>query len=243
MVGRNLMFHAVQRFVMWSTRKLPSTGPRKSISFRDFYLYQGERLGSVQSSGFEAGYGDLLMHFYSVFDRSRLRKLRLLRPFLRIPAMLAIKIFGRGTIFNCCLEDFPYPDNRVVLDPEQDDGIRMQYTVREELKYRNQRFHEMLKKHLDPRRTIFSAPVVDLNFSHACGTCVMGDDPTKSVVDRNGKAHGIDNLYIADASFMPTSAAINPSLTVAANALRVADAIKAAFAKSILESPFEQTAG
>jgi choline dehydrogenase-like flavoprotein len=53
----------------------------------------------------------------------------------------------------------------------------------------------------------------------------MNDDPSLGVVDRDCRAHGIDNFFIADASFMPSSAACNPSLTVAANALRVSTAI------------------
>jgi choline dehydrogenase-like flavoprotein len=66
---------------------------------------------------------------------------------------------------------------------------------------------------------------VSLNYGHPCGTCRAGDDPATSVLDRNCKAHGIDNLYIVDSSFMPTSGGTNPSLTIAANALRVADNI------------------
>jgi choline dehydrogenase-like flavoprotein len=50
----------------------------------------------------------------------------------------------------------------------------------------------------------------------------MGDDPDASVVDRDCRAHGVDNLYIADASFFASSGGINPSLTIAANALRIA---------------------
>jgi choline dehydrogenase-like flavoprotein len=65
----------------------------------------------------------------------------------------------------------------------------------------------------------------NLNFGHPCGTCRFGDDPETSVLDRNNKAHGLDNLYVTDASFFPSSAGVNPSLTIAANALRVADVI------------------
>ena len=60
-------------------------------------------------------------------------------------------------------------------------------------------------------------------FSHAVGTMRMGDDPKKSVLDRNCRFNGLDNLYVLDGSFMPSSAALNPSLTISANALRVAD--------------------
>jgi choline dehydrogenase-like flavoprotein len=226
MVGRNLMFHAVDRFVVWPNKSIASSGPRKSISFRDFYYFDGKRLGSVQSSGLEAGYGDLLMHFYGVFDRSLFSRLRMLRPFLRVPAKLAVWLFGRGTIFSYCLEDLPYPDNRVALDPSEADGIVMKYTIRQELRDRIRAFQGLLRERLDRWRTVFIYQDVGLNFSHACGTCVMGNDPSTSVIDRECRAHGIANLFIADASFMPTSAAINPSLTVAANALRVSESIK-----------------
>jgi choline dehydrogenase-like flavoprotein len=57
--------------------------------------------------------------------------------------------------------------------------------------------------------------------SHQCGTARMGADPATSVVDAQLRAHDLDNLYIADASVLPTSAAVNPSLTVAALALRL----------------------
>ena len=56
---------------------------------------------------------------------------------------------------------------------------------------------------------------------------VYGDDPRSSVLDRDCKVHGLDNLYVADSSFMPTSNGVNPSLTIAANALRVGDHIVA----------------
>jgi choline dehydrogenase-like flavoprotein len=61
--------------------------------------------------------------------------------------------------------------------------------------------------------------------SHQCGTARMGNDPKASVVDVNLKAHDLDNLYVVDASVLPTSAAVNPSLTIAALALRAGDHI------------------
>ena len=59
--------------------------------------------------------------------------------------------------------------------------------------------------------------------AHACGTCRFGADPTTSVLDPDNRCHDLDNLYVVDASFFPTSGSTNPSLTIAANALRVAD--------------------
>jgi choline dehydrogenase-like flavoprotein len=58
--------------------------------------------------------------------------------------------------------------------------------------------------------------------AHACGTCRFGLDPADSVLNADNRAHGIDNLYVVDASFFPSSGGTNPSLTIAANALRVA---------------------
>jgi choline dehydrogenase-like flavoprotein len=58
-------------------------------------------------------------------------------------------------------------------------------------------------------------------FSHAVGTVRMGTDPSTSALDPSCNFRGVENLYVVDGSFMPTSAAVNPSLTIAANALRV----------------------
>ena len=61
--------------------------------------------------------------------------------------------------------------------------------------------------------------------AHACGTCRFGESPETSVLDRWNRAHEMDNLYVADASFLPTSGGLGPALTIAANALRVAEEV------------------
>jgi choline dehydrogenase-like flavoprotein len=58
---------------------------------------------------------------------------------------------------------------------------------------------------------------------HQCGTCRFGTDPKSSVLDLNCRAHDVDNLYVVDSSFYPSSAALNPTHTLLANALRVGD--------------------
>ncbi len=118
-LAATLMFHANQNFALWPSEQLPSSGPRKSICFRDFYYADGERCGCVQSTGFELGYGEFLMHLYQRFDHGAPNYLRFLRPFLRIPAAMTIKRFGRGTIFVNLIEDLPYPENRVVLNEDE----------------------------------------------------------------------------------------------------------------------------
>ena len=63
--------------------------------------------------------------------------------------------------------------------------------------------------------------------SHQCGTVRFGADPATSVLDAHCKAWDVDNLYVVDASFFPSSAAMNPALTIAAQALRVAEQLAA----------------
>jgi choline dehydrogenase-like flavoprotein len=58
---------------------------------------------------------------------------------------------------------------------------------------------------------------------HQNGTCRMGTDPATSVLDTQCKAHELDNLYVVDASFFVSASAVNPSLTVIANAIRVGE--------------------
>ena len=72
-------------------------------------------------------------------------------------------------------------------------------------------------------------PQADSNqrIAHVCGTCRFGDDPDTSVLDRENRVHDLDNLFVVDASFMPSSGGTNPSLTIAANALRVAESMHA----------------
>ena len=62
--------------------------------------------------------------------------------------------------------------------------------------------------------------------AHQAGTMRFGTDPISSVLDTNCKAHQLDNLYVTDASFFPSIGAVNPTLTIIANALRVADHLK-----------------
>jgi choline dehydrogenase-like flavoprotein len=62
--------------------------------------------------------------------------------------------------------------------------------------------------------------------AHQAGTARFGTNPANSVLDIDCKAHEVENLYVADASFFPSIGSVNPTLTIIANALRVADRIK-----------------
>ena len=65
------------------------------------------------------------------------------------------------------------------------------------------------------------------NTTHQCGTLCFGTDPRASVLDPFCRTHDVENLFVVDASFFPSSAAVNPGLTIVAQALRVADHIRA----------------
>jgi choline dehydrogenase-like flavoprotein len=200
-------------------------GPSKTIALRDFYRVEGEKLGEFQSTGMTANYGYTLYALRLMFDQSMFRKIPLLRQFLRIPAYIAQKLLGEATIFATIVEDFPYHENRIALDSISPSGIRVHYNISNELRARNHRMRRLLGQALRSFRILPLNVDLTLNYGHPCGTCKAGLSPSDSVLDKNCKAHGIENLYVADSSFMPTSGGTNPSLTIAANALRVAEAI------------------
>jgi len=234
MVGRNLMFHISDFIAVWPRGKYSRKGPGKTISLRDFYFYKGKSLGVFQSTGMKAEYGNVVYTLKMQFDRSWWRWFKPIRPLLRVPAYLASLLFGSASIFATVMEDFPYFNNRVIADKNEPSGMRFKYIVHEELKERIQLFRQLLKSRLLPHRTLLMGGEISLNYAHPCGTCRMGLNPKTSVVDENCKVHGVNNLYVVDASFMPTSGGVNPGLTIAANALRVSEFISLQLKKEIL---------
>jgi len=133
--------------------------------------------------------------------------------------------FNRATLWASTIEDLPYYDNRVIADREAKNGMRFEYRYPEELKKRVASFQKRIARILGPHKIFNLSGKNNINYPHVCGTCRFGDDPETSVLDRNNRAHDVVNLYVVDASFFPSSAGINPSLTIAANALRVAEEV------------------
>lgn len=122
-------------------------------------------------------------------------------------------------------EDQPRPENGVEVDPARSDRfglpelrITHRYTPRDQASGRAlvAQARALLREagawatYVQPIRT----------FSHALGTVRMGLDPETSPLDADGRLRGSENLFVVDGSAFPTSAAVNPSLTIAANALR-----------------------
>jgi choline dehydrogenase-like flavoprotein len=225
LVGRNLMFHSSEFLAIWPQHHGSCDGPRKAIGFRDFYSYEGERLGSGQSLGFSANYGNILLFLYAWLDQSWLARIPLLRHFLRIPALIASKLFGDATVFTITIEDFGEPENRVIPEPEQPERIRVRYRVSQDLRQRVALARRLLRDRLSGFRVMNLPSDMIINFGHPTGTCRFGHDPAASVLDPNCRAHEIENLYVVDGSFMPSCGGTNPGLTIAANALRVGEAI------------------
>ncbi len=133
----------------------------------------------------------------------------------------------------CIAEDDPSFDNAVGLSSEIDVyGLEIvkvvhQYSSRD--CERRDYLVDKAKRIMKQAGGILSYAYNLDSFSHAVGTLRFGNDPKESVLDKNCLFWGIDNLFVLDGSFMPSPGGVNPSLTIAANALRVADYIQDAF--------------
>jgi choline dehydrogenase-like flavoprotein len=135
-------------------------------------------------------------------------------------------------------EDLPNPDNRVTLDhdgkivleykPNNEEGHKRLVAKVEDLMRRQTKCsihgHEC-HQGLFSRNLFVGQRIPLAGVAHQNGTIRFGKDPRNSALDPNCKAHDLENLYVVDASFFPSSGAVNPALTIIANALRVAEHI------------------
>ncbi|WP_439518895.1 GMC oxidoreductase [Hydrogenophaga sp.] len=218
-VGRHLMFHLNEMFAVWPRGAANSSQASKSVGLRDLYMLDGQRMGMVQAMGVNVSYGEIVHFIKQRLQDSALRRLAPLAPLAAGFASLAM---GQAKLFVGLLEDLPYTENRVVFNPERPAQIRFEYTLHPELIQRRKQYRKAIKRAFRGMRPAFIDWRPDLNYGHPCGTLRSGNDPRNSVLNAECRAHEIDNLYVADASFFPTSTGVNPSLTIAANALRVA---------------------
>ena len=130
---------------------------------------------------------------------------------------------SRGVDWLVMSEDLPRPENRVVVGPNGQ--IRLFYQPN------NLKSHKQLVKettrilHRLGYWKVMKHSHHSKNTTHQCGTLVFGHDPRTSVLDQWCRTHDVENLFVVDASFFPSSAAVNPGLTIVAQALRVADHI------------------
>jgi choline dehydrogenase-like flavoprotein len=142
---------------------------------------------------------------------------------------LALDYMARHAIdFWLTTEDLPHPDNRVTVDRQGRIHVAKTYQNLEPHK----RLLGKLKALMGPlgchEAAIPSWSILDQRIplagnAHQCGTVRFGSDPSTSALDVHCRAHDVDNLYVVDTSFFPSSSAVNPALTAMANALRVGE--------------------
>ena len=204
-VGRNFMNHNLSGILALHPFRRNRSVYQKTIQINDFYLKGGVNdtpLGNIQLLGKISG--------------------SILASDTPIPLPIAFWIARRSVDLLAMSEDLPNPDSRVTLKDRQVclDWKRSNWDAHLALVTK---LKQMIRKAGYP--IVLSRAFDRRTPSHQCGTARMGDDPATSVVNAQCRSHDLRNLYIVDASVLPTSAAVNPSLTIAALALRAADHI------------------
>lgn len=219
MVGRHYMGHL--NSVLFAISRHPNpTRFQKTLALNDFYFASKEWdfpmghisfVGKFDANMFAAGAPPFAPH-------------------------LTLDFIARHSLdFWLTSEDLPDPNNRVTLDSQG--NIKLSYTPNnvEGHKRLYAKVKELIKHtdcedHLIPFNAFVGDRVPLAAVAHQNGTLRFGDDPQTSVLDVNCKAHELDNLYVVDGSFFVSSSAVNPALTIMANALRVADHLQARLA-------------
>jgi choline dehydrogenase-like flavoprotein len=212
LVGRRLMRHAIDLFVLTLAPRYRKPVESKELGLNDYYARPGDWLGTVQSFGMAPPIGYL-----------RNQPGRNVWKMLGPAATAVSRLFQNAPIVASILEDKPVPENCVEAGQT---GGRIQYRLAAADAARRAQLRRAVLRAL-----IRFGPVPVLGTSergalgHACGTAVFGNDPATSVLNAHNRSHDIGNLYVVDGSFFPTSGGVNPALTIIANALRVADQI------------------
>ena len=208
LLGRNYMVHNSTFFIAIDPRRRNTTAWQKTLGLNDWY---------VAGDGNEYPLGNLQM-----LGKLQAAMIKNARPWA---PMWALKMAtDRSLDIYLTTEDLPRLDNRITVT---DDQILVRWRPN------NVAPHRELVKRVTKAVRKAGYPIVltqrmgiETN-SHMCGTAVAGRDPARSVLDAQCRSHDVDNLWMVDGSFFPSSAALNPALTIAANALRVAPEIAA----------------
>lgn len=202
-VGRHYMTHNTSALMAVHPFKTNTTQFPKTLAVHDYYFGEGEGdtpLGSLQLLG------------------------KIKEPMLRgalgaFPKLVRSALASHSVDWYAQSEDLPHPDSRITIRP---DGAINLHWHRSNMQT-HQRWVAKCKTIL--RGTgypiVLSAPFGTDVVSHQCGTIRFGNDPATSALDPFCKAWDHDNLFVMDSSFFPSSAAVNPALTVAAQGLRV----------------------
>lgn len=214
-VGRNYMFHMNSVMISVSKTKNPTTF-EKTMAINDYYY-------NAKDSELPLGHIQLL---------GNVKKEMLQESAPKFAPGIALEFLADHSIgWWLTTEDLPDPNNRIRLNSKGD--IVIDYKANNDEAHN--RLHQKLKDilnhlgghtHLFPDKIYLSQEVPLGGCAHQAGTMRFGTDPKTSVLDLDCKTHEIDNLYAVDSSFFPSIGAVNPTLTIIANALKVAEKIK-----------------
>ncbi|HYB96541.1 MAG TPA: GMC family oxidoreductase [Vicinamibacterales bacterium] len=208
LVGKRYMAHLATMMQGFHPFRVNDTVFQKTVAINDFYL-KGRRvrypLGQIQSQG----------RTHGVMAQTVVPQV----PLWAYEAWVA-----RGVDWLAMTEDLPRVENRVTITPSGQIQLRYQpnnLIAHRELVEETKRILQELGFWI-----VVTHSHKSKNTTHQCGTLVFGTDPRQSVLDTYCRTHDVDNLFVVDASFFPSSAAVNPGLTIVAQAIRVADHIK-----------------
>jgi choline dehydrogenase-like flavoprotein len=212
-VGRNYMAHNSTALLAIDPRRTNDTRLQKTLGLHDYYFARpgSPATGSIQTLGKIKG--------------------EMLRPHLPwAPGAARDWLAAHSLDWWIMSEDLPSPDNRVVAGA--DGSVALHWTAN------NIRTHramvgatKRLVRTLGYRASLTKTMGIAVT-SHQCGTVRFGTDPAHAPLDPHCRAFDLDNLHVVDASVFPSSAAVNPTLTIVALALRVADQIRPSTAGS-----------
>jgi choline dehydrogenase-like flavoprotein len=211
LIGTRYMAHLATMVSAFDHRRKNETVFQKTVAINDFYLpgpLTKHPLGQIQSQG-----------------RTEAVVLKAESPWYgRWIPLSAWDYWASSAVdWLAMSEDLPRPENRVTVG--SNGRIRLRY------RQNNVTAHNLLVK--ETQRILGKIGFFTLthslgtrNTTHQCGTICFGTDPRTSVLDPYCRSHDVENLFVVDASFFPSSAAVNPGLTIVAQALRVADHVK-----------------
>jgi choline dehydrogenase-like flavoprotein len=211
MVGRHFMFH--QADAILAIGKEPNRSSyMKTFSVNDFYFGDKDYpypMGNIQPIG----------SFHHEMMKADAPPLT--------PAFVLDLMTTHAVPWWLMTEDLPDPNNRVTIAKG---AVRLDYTPNnvESFERLRDKWIDILKQaghadHWFHLNAYFKKRIPLEGIGHQNGTCRFGTDPKQSVLDTNCRTHDVDNLYVVDGSFFASSGAVNPSLTIIANALRVGD--------------------
>ena len=204
--------------------------PFVNRSFQDLYLIRGK--GKRVQKGGTVGF--LLPHSNPIYRAEQLAKLRSADPLWGKALKDAIRRYYREVRtleFEVYSETLPNPENRVTLDPTMKDrwGLPVARFRSEPHPADLDSLNMVTKKGLEVLRTMGGEGVATKDWGQTpwllAGTCRFGRDPDASVLNPDCRVHTAPNVFVADGSFMPTSGGVPNTLTIEANAFRVADRI------------------